>query len=123
MIGAGLSTLVVALLAQAAFVKGPLDIEVPDAILDLHNQYGACWDKKFDVARVRDQAGLRKETERAISACAEEKVFLERAADARLARTSDYSDPTRRRAAVAEAFDGWDRVHRAMAAGGGTSSR
>ena len=112
-----LLTLIVPLLAQSAFVKGPLDIQVPNAIVDLHNEYGLCWDKAFDVARVRDRADFKKETERAISACAAQKAFLEKAADARLARTSDYADPERRRAAIAEAFDGWDRMRRAMAEG------
>ncbi len=115
--------LIVALLAQSALVKGPLDVEVPNAIADLHNEYVLCQDKKFEVARVRDRAGFQKETERAISACADRKAFLKRAADARLAVTSDYADPTRRRAAIAEAFDGFDRVRRAMAAGQGTGSQ
>jgi hypothetical protein len=103
--------------AQSRFVKGPLDIEVPNAIVDLHNKYGLCWDKKFDIARVRDRASFQTETERAISACAAEKAILKQEADARLARTSDYADSARRQAAIAEAFDGFDRMHRAMAAG------
>jgi hypothetical protein len=115
--------LMTALLAQSAFVKGPLDIEVPNAIVDLHNKYGLCWDEKFDIARVRDRADFKKETERAISACAAEKAVLKQEAEARLARTSDYADPTRRQAAIAEAFDGFDRMHRAMAAGQGTNSK
>lgn len=115
-------TLVVALLAQSAFVKGPLDVEVPNAIVDLHNRYGSCLDRNFDPARVRDRAAFHRETERAISACAAEKASLKREADARLAKTSDYAEPERRGAAIAEAFDGYDRVRRAMAAGHGTGS-
>jgi len=116
-------TLMMALLAQSAFVKGPLDIEVPNAIVDLHNRYGLCWDRKFDIARVRDRAGFEKETERAISACAAEKASLKQEAEARLARTSDYADAARRKAAIVEAFDGFDRMHRAMASGEGNSPR
>jgi hypothetical protein len=115
--------LIMALLAQSAFVKGPLDIEVPNAIVDLHNKYGLCWDQKFDIARVRDRADFAKETERAISACAAEKATLKQEAEARLARTSDYADSARREAAIAEAFDGFDRMHRAMAAGQVNSPR
>jgi hypothetical protein len=116
-------TLIITLLAQSAFVKGPLDIEVPNAIVDLHNKYGLCWDEKFDIARVRDLADFKKETERAISACAAEKARLMQEAEARLARSSDYANAGRRRAAIAEAFDGFDRVHRAMASGRGAGSR
>jgi hypothetical protein len=115
-------SLAVALLAQSAFAKGPSDIQVPNAIVDLHNRYVLCQDKKFDVARVRDPAGFRKEIERAIAACASEKAALEHSADAMLARTSGYADPARRRAAIAEAFDGYDRVRRSMA-GQGSGSR
>ncbi|HYG46683.1 MAG TPA: hypothetical protein VD846_01970 [Allosphingosinicella sp.] len=116
-------SLIAALLMQPAFVKGPLDVEVPNAILDLHNKYGLCWDSRFDVARVRSREDFKKETERAIAACAGEKAALKLEAEARLARTSDYADAERRRAAIAEAFDGFDRLRRAMAAGQGTGTR
>lgn len=109
--------------SQSVFVKGPLDVEVPNAIVDLHNKYGRCWDRKFDVTLVRDRADFKKETERAISACAAEKAVLKREAEERLARTSDYADAERRRAAIAEAFDGFDRLRRAMAAGEGIDSK
>ena len=115
--------LILALLAQPASAKGPLHVRVPNGIVDLHDQYVLCQDDKFDVARVRDLADFRRETERAIDACASEKAFLAKAADARLARTPDHADPVMRRKAIAEAFDGYDRVRRAMAAGQGTPSR
>jgi hypothetical protein len=109
--------LMLALTAQSAFVRGPLDVEVPNAIADLHNRYGECQTKNFDVRRIRDRATFRKETEQAIAACASEKAVLKLEAEKRLAKTSDYSDPGKREAAIVEAFDGYDRMRRAMAEG------
>jgi hypothetical protein len=109
--------LMLALLAQSTFVRGPLDVEVPNAIADLHNRYALCQDKSFDIGRVRDRAAFRKETEQAISACEAEKTALKLEAEKRLAKTSDYSTPAKRAAAIAEAFDGYDRMRRAMAEG------
>ena len=106
-------------LARSRAAKGPLDLEIPDTIADLHNAYVLCQDRHFDARRVRDRAGFRNETERAISACAAEKAALKQAAEARLAGTSGYAEPERRGAAIAEAFDGYDRVRRAMAGGVG----
>lgn len=108
-------TLMMVLMAQSTFVKGPLDIEVPNAIADLHNKYVLCQDKHFDVRRVSDRSGFRKETERAISACAADKAALKQDAEARLAKSPEYAAATRRQEAIAEAFDGYDRVRRAMA--------
>lgn len=110
-------TLMMALLAQSTFARGPLDVEVPNAIADLHNEYVLCQDKHFDIRRVRDQSGFRNETERAISACAPDKAALKQEAEARLAKSPDYAAATRRQEAIAEAFDGYDRVRRAMAEG------
>jgi hypothetical protein len=107
----------VALPSMKVFRKGPLDIEVPNAISDLHNKYALCQDRHFDVRRVRDPSGLRKETERAISACAAEKAALKKEAESRLAKSPGYATAARREAAIDEAFDGYDRVRRAMAEG------
>jgi len=109
--------LALALAAQSTFVKGPSDIQVPNAIADLHDKYVLCQDKHFDSRRVSDRSGFRKETERAISECAAEKAALKLEADARLGKSPDHATAVQRQNAIAEAFDGYDRVRRAMAEG------
>ncbi|HEY0149430.1 MAG TPA: hypothetical protein VGB70_10550 [Allosphingosinicella sp.] len=106
-----------ALLGQDVAPRGPLDVEVPNAIADLHNRYVLCQDKHFDAGKVRDLASFKMETEAAITACSADKTKLKLDAESRLAKASNFADPAKRAAAIAEAFDGYDRVRRAMAAG------
>jgi hypothetical protein len=110
-------TLMMAMLMQSALAKGPLDLEIPKAIADLHNKYVLCQDQHFDVRRVSDRPGFRKETERAILECAAEKAALMQEAEARLAKSPEHATAALRQKAIAEAFDGYDRVRRAMAEG------
>jgi hypothetical protein len=106
-----------ALAAQSAVSKGPMDVEIPNAIADLHDKYVLCQDKHFDIRRVSDRSAFRNETERAISECAAEKAALKQEAEARLAKSPEHATAALRQKAIAEAFDGYDRVRRAMAEG------
>ncbi|HVQ08325.1 MAG TPA: hypothetical protein VMS43_07810 [Allosphingosinicella sp.] len=104
-----------ALLAQAAIGATPLDVDVPNAIVGLHNRYVRCQDQNFDPRHVRDSASFRAEVERAIHACASQKTALERQAETVLAALPEYADAPRRQRAIREAFDGYDRTRRLMA--------
>jgi hypothetical protein len=107
---------VLALLAQNVVGATPYDVVVPNAIVGLHNQYVRCQDEHFDVRRVRDRASFRTEVERAIEACVSQKAALAQQAETVMAASREYADAARRQAAITEAFDGYDRSRRLMAA-------
>ena len=105
-----------ALLAQNVAGAPPSDVPVPNAIVGLHNQYVRCHDQNFDARNVRDSATFRIEVERAIAACATRKTALVQQAETVMAALPEYADAPRRQRAIAEAFDGYDRMRRLMAA-------
>lgn len=108
--------LMLILLAQHVNGATPLDVVVPNAIVGLHNQYVRCQDQNFDVRRVQDRAAFRAEVERAITACASQKTSLAQQAEATLAALPEFADAAHRQHAITEAFDGYDRTRRLMAA-------
>ncbi len=107
-----------AMLAQAAVGATPHDVAVPSPIVGLHNDYVRCQDHNFDAQRVHSLTAFRAEVERAIAACAPQKVALKQRAETVLAALSEYADATARERAIAEAFDGYDRTRRLMASAG-----
>lgn len=92
-------------------------IEVPNAIAKQHNAYVRCQDEHFDVRNVRDQRTFATEVEKSIAACKDRKAILIVEAETILASAPDYGDPAKRESAIAQSFDGYDKMRREMANG------
>lgn len=109
-----LITATVAMMAppQEILRKG---IEVPNAIVKQHNAYVRCQDEHFDPTKIQDQASFAVEVEKVIADCSGQKLMLMQEADNILGSTSEYRDPTKRQDAIAQSFDGYDEMRRAMA--------
>ena len=90
-------------------------IEVPNAIAQQHNAYVHCQDEHFDVRNVRDQQTFVSEVEKSIAACKDQKGILIDEAEKILAASPDYGDPSKRQSAIAQSFEGYDKMRREMA--------
>ena len=95
-------------------------MEVPNAIVKLHNAYVLCQDANFHVQRVSDKRSFVAEVEKAIAACQEQRVTLMQQAESVLTSAPDYGNQMKRKLALCEAFDSYDELRRAMALGAQT---
>jgi hypothetical protein len=109
--------LLIALAAASAPGIAQQGIEVPNAIAKQHNAYVRCQDEHFDIRNVSDQQTLAKEVEKSIAACKDQKAVLIGEAEKILATAPEYGDPTKRKSAIAQSFDGYDQMRREMASG------
>ena len=107
-----LSLLLLATAAETRLTKG---VEVPHAIAAFHDAYVKCQDDNFDTKAVTDRRSFSSAVEAAIVACKATKISLVEKAESALANSLDYADAGKRRAAIAEAFDGYDELRREMA--------
>ena len=107
--------LATALMAFAPESRAAQGVEVPNAIVALHNAYVKCQDDKFDATRITDRSSFAAEVENAIAACSADKTELMKRADGALLRDPAHMDRAKREAAIAEAFDGYDEMRREMA--------
>lgn len=110
--------LLIALAAASALGIAQQGIEVPKAILKQHNAYVRCQDEHFDARNVHDQRTFATEVEKSIAACKDQKAILIDEAEKILATAPDYGDPAKRESAIAQSFDGYDKMRREMANGG-----
>lgn len=108
-------SLFIALAAGSALGIAEQGIEVPNAIAKQHNAYVRCQDEHFDVRNVRDNQTFVAEVEKSIAACKDQKAILIDEAEKILAASPDYGDPAKRQNAIAQSFDGYDKMRREMA--------
>ncbi|MEZ0241782.1 MAG: hypothetical protein ACAH11_00290 [Sphingomonas sp.] len=97
--------------------NGPIarGVRVPDPLASHFQRYSACVNGGLKAPPAMNPARV----ERAIKACAALRGQLAVDADGVLARQPDYADPAKRQAAIAEMFDGFDAMMRAIGRGEG----
>lgn len=96
---------------------GPIarGVRVPDPLASHFQRYSGCVNGGLKAPPALTPARV----ERAIKACAALRGQLSVDADGVLARQPDYADPAKRQAAIAEMFDGFDAMMRAIGRGEG----
>jgi hypothetical protein len=94
-----------------------IEVRVPEPVAAQHSRYGNCVTSAYQADRPRSnvEAARVKAWRQAIRACRSTKAAMMAQADSILAGRPDYQDPARRRAALSEMFDGYDRAMLKMA--------
>jgi Holliday junction resolvase RusA-like endonuclease len=102
---------------NAKVAEAGLGVTVYDPAAAQQERYSRCvTDARKRERPATDAEGRVRSWRKAIASCRDVKARMMAEADAALARQSDFRDPARRSAAVAEMFDGYDRIMLRMAA-------